>query len=141
MTTPIRLSLFFITFIIASGCQFSPFNTEKNNSIYGSWRWVKTQGAWTGSIHTPELSGYSAKVLFQENDIAEFYRNDNLLKQLPFTLSTTHMLSRRKEVFMVHWTDKDYPDSQYVLFSGNDTLHLIARETELSHFYYVRDRN
>ena len=127
--------------IFMSGCKFNPFNTEKNNSVYGSWRWVKTQGAWTGSIHTPELSGYSAKVVFQENDTAQFYRNDTLLKQLAFTVSMTHKLSRRKEVFVIHWTDKDYPDSQFVLFSGNDTLHLTAREKELSHFYYVRGQN
>ncbi len=114
---------------------------ENNLSVYGTWRWVKTQGAWTGSIHTPELSGYSAKVLFQENDTAQFYRNDTLLKQLPFTLSTTNKLGGRKEVFVIHWTDKDYPDSQFVLFRGNDTLHLTAREAELSHFYYVRDKN
>ena len=141
MPRSIRLSLFFMASIIMSGCRLSPFNTEKNLTVYGSWRWVKTQGAWTGSIHTPELSGYSAKVLFQENDTAQFYRNDTLLKQLPFTLSTTHKLSRRKEVFVIHWTDKDFPDCQFVLFSGNDTLHLTARETELSHYYYVRDHN
>ncbi len=141
MPRSITLSLFFMTSIILSGCRYSPFNTQENLSVYGSWRWVKTQGAWTGSIHTPELSGYSAKVLFQENDTVQFYRNDILLKQLPFTLSTTHKLSRRKEVFVIHWTDKDLPDSQFVLFSGNDTLHLTARETELSHCYYVRDHN
>ena len=141
MITSIRLSLFLLASVIMFDCRFNPFNADKNLSVYGSWRWVKTQGAWTGSIHTPALSGYSAKVLFQENDTAQFYRNDTLLKQLPFTLFTTHKLSRRKEVFVIHWTDKDYPDSQYVLFSGNDTLHLTARETELSHFYYVRDQN
>ena len=141
MQVPFRFIFFPIISIIISGCRFNPFNIENDLSIYGSWKWVKTQGAWTGSIHTPELSGYSAKVLFQENDTAKFYRNDTLLKQLPFTLSTSHKLSRRKEVFVIHWIDKDYPDSQYVLFRGNDTLHLTARETEFSHFYYIRERN
>ena len=141
MPTPIRFSLFFLASITIIGCRFISSSAEDDLSVYGSWRWVKTQGAWTGSIHTPELSGYSAKVVFQENDTAQFYRNDTLMKQLPFTLSKTHKLSRRKEVFVIHWTDRDYPDSQYVLFRGNDTLHLTARETELSHYYYVRDRN
>ena len=85
------------------------------------------------------MSGYSARVIFQENDTAQFYRNDTLLRQLPFTLSKSNKLGGRKEVFMIHWTSKDFPDSQFVLFRGNDTLHLTGRETELSHFYYVRD--
>lgn len=141
MLSTVRPCVFFLASIILMGCTPSPSNSEDDDSVYGTWRWVKTQGAWTGSIHTPELSGYSAKVLFQRNDTAQFYRNDTLLKQLPFTLFKTHKLSRRKEVFVIHWIDKDYPDSQYVLFRGNDTLHLTGRETELSHYYYVRDRN
>ena len=136
----VRLTFLLAAIVISSGCQFNPFNGGGNKSIYGSWRWVKTQGGWTGSVHTPELAGYSAKVVFQENDTALFYRNDTLLKQLAFTIFKTRTLSRRKDVFVIHWTDKDYPDSQYVLFSGNDTLHLTARQGELSHFYYVRDR-
>ncbi len=139
MITSSRLSLFFLASIVTLGCQCSPLNADRNVSVYGSWRWVKTQGEWTGSIHTPEMSGYSARVIFQENDTAQFYRNDTLLRQLPFTLSKSNKLGGRKEVFMIHWTNKDFPDSQFVLFRGNDTLHLTGRETELSHFYYVRD--
>jgi len=141
MSSTASLSLVLAASILLTGCRFTPFERRQNDSVYGSWRWVKTQGAWTGSIHTPELSGYSAKVIFQENDTVQFYRNDTLLKQLPFALSKTHRLSRRKEAFVIHWTDKDYPDSQFVLFGGNDTMHLTARQTELSHFYYVRDQN
>ncbi len=140
MITSFRLTLFFLASITIWGCQFNPFNTKRNLSVYGSWRWVKTQGEWTGSIHTPELSGYSARVFFQENDTALFYRNDTLLRQIPFTLSTSNKLGGRNEVFMIHWINKDFPDSQFVLFRGNDTLHLTGRETELSHFYYVRDQ-
>ncbi|HTR80776.1 MAG TPA: hypothetical protein VMM58_04030 [Bacteroidota bacterium] len=118
------------------GCRFSP--SHDDFSVYGYWEWVKTQGAWTGSINTPALSGYTAKVLFQENGVAQFYRNDTLVTQIPFTLSTTNILGDRKDVFVIHWSNKNYPDDQCILFSGNDTLHLTARGTEISHYYYVR---
>ena len=115
--------------------------SNKGFSVYGSWRWVKTQGAWTGDIYTPELSGFTSKVVFQENGIAQFYRNDTLFDQVQFTLSKTHLISRRKEANVIRWNHKNLPDNQYILLEGNDTLHLIERTTEMSHFYYVPLRN
>lgn len=140
MPTSIRFSLVLVLSVASISCRLGPCNGQSTVSVYGSWRWVKTQGAWTGSLHTPELSGYDARVLFQENGIAQFYRNDTLLNEIPYTLSTTNRLRRGKDVFVIHWKSNIYPDSQYILFRGNDTLHLTGRGTEISHFYYVRIR-
>ena len=137
MLTTIRVCLLLLLAMTALSCGL----LKSGISIYGSWRWVKTQGAWTGDLHTPQLSGYTEKVVFQESGVAQFYRNDTLMNQLQFTLSKTHLISRRKEALVIHWSDKNLPDNQYILMDRNDTLHLIQRTTEMSHFYYVRARN
>ena len=138
MLTFIRVSLLPLLAITTVCCRFGLSNSGL--SVYGTWQWVKAQGAWTGSISTPELSGYTEKVVFQESGVAQFYRNDSLLNQIQFTLSKTNIFSRRKAVYAIHWTHKDLPDNQFILFDGNDTLHLTVRTTEISHYYYVRAR-
>ncbi|HTX17649.1 MAG TPA: hypothetical protein VMG34_03225 [Bacteroidota bacterium] len=132
------LIIFALSFSLsAAACRLN-FSNADFSAVYGTWQLVKTQGGWTGTIHTPEVEGYTAKIVFREEGVAEFYRNDSLKDQIPFTLSAVKILSGRKVAFIIHWSNKSYPDSQYILFSGNDTLHITGRDSEFSHFYYVR---
>ena len=130
-------ALFLSIGISTPGCKLN-FSDTDFSAVYGTWQLVKTQGGWTGTLHTPEVEGYSARVVFTEEGVAEFYRNDSLLLRMPFTLSKVAILGGRKVAFVVHWSNKSYPDNQYILFSGNDTLHIAGRDSEYSHFYYVR---
>lgn len=133
----IRLHLLLLASVALTSCKFDWMSGDP--SVYGTWRLVKRQGAWTGSIYVPEISGYTAKVIFRENGLAQFYRNDTLVNEIPFALLKQRFPGSRREIFMIHWTHKNFPDSQYVLFPGNDTLHLTGRENEISHYYYVKD--
>ena len=121
-----------------AGCKL--FSSAEETTICGEWQWVKTQGVRSGSIDTPELSGYTERVLFREDGTAEFYRNDSLRVQLPYTVTKSRIFGSRREVFQVHWHHPKYANDQFVLFPGNDTLHLTQMGTEISHYYYVRSR-
>ena len=136
---PFSVALSLLITVSVPGCKLN-FSDTDFSAVYGVWQLVRTQGGWTGTIHTPEVEGYSARVVFKEGGVADFYRNDTLLNEIPYTLSKVRILSGRKVAFIIHWSNKNYPDSQYILFSGNDTLHITGRDAEFSHFYYVRVR-
>ena len=140
MKTSVRFSLLLLLSVTIICCKHSTSSREKDLSIYGSWQWIKTQGAETGAVHTPESSGNTAKVIFQESGTAQFYRNDTLLDQILFTLSKTNILADGKEVYLIHWSSKEYMSNQYIFFHGNDTLHLTELGTDAFHNYYVRIR-
>jgi hypothetical protein len=137
MASLIRFNILLLVSVTLASCRFDWLSSDP--SVYGTWRLVKRQGAWTGSIYTPELSGYTSIVIFRENGIAQFYRNDTLMNQISFSVLKQKIPGGKRDIYMIHWTDKNYPDSQYVLFPGNDTLHLTGRENEISHYYYVKD--
>ena len=119
-----------------AGCRFGPSGDK--SQVYGSWQWIKTQGARSGSIQTAELSGYTARVVFHEDGRAQFFRNDSMMYEIPFSLSQTNIPGEKGIVFLVHWKNRNFPDNQYILFDGNDTLHLTEMGTEISHYYFVR---
>lgn len=49
-----------------------------NNSIIGSWQWFKTIDSWPYKVRTPFTEGYTAILKFDEDDHAQYFRNDSI---------------------------------------------------------------
>jgi len=70
-----------------------PKQIEIYEGIVGSWIWYETSGGVAGVLETPETTGETRKVVFQENGNVTFYTNDEV------TLSSTYTLASENTLF------------------------------------------
>ncbi|MEP6796466.1 MAG: hypothetical protein ABJB16_19210 [Saprospiraceae bacterium] len=57
-----------------------------NNSIIGRWQWFKTIDSWPYKVRTPFTEGYTAILKFDEEDHAQYFRNDSIQWTYPYKL-------------------------------------------------------
>lgn len=81
---------------LSACCLDSESNGEDNNPIVGSWNWYKSSGGFAGTVQTPESTGETRKVIFQDNGSVTFYANDEA------TLSATFTLANEKTIYSEH---------------------------------------
>ncbi|MEJ2697782.1 MAG: hypothetical protein P8013_14180 [Candidatus Sulfobium sp.] len=62
--------------------------SESNESIVGSWVWYETSGGLAGVHETPEITGESRKVVFEDNGKVTFYTNGEMIFSSTYTLAT-----------------------------------------------------
>lgn len=77
----------FIVLLIGIVMACSESDSEKNESIIGVWTWYETSGGIAGIIETPETTGETRGVAFQEDGGVEFYTNDEVIFASTYTLS------------------------------------------------------
>ena len=77
----------------------SDSNEENNESIIGFWTWYETSGGIGGIVETPNTTGETREVLFNEDGNVEFYTNDEV------TFSSTYTLSNESTIF----SDEELP--------------------------------
>jgi hypothetical protein len=53
-----------------------PIQIEIDDSIVGTWIWYETSGGFMGITETPESTGETRRVVFQENGDVTFFTND-----------------------------------------------------------------
>jgi hypothetical protein len=107
------------------------------SQVFGSWRFVLSEGGMTGKdVITEQSRGYTETVTFTKKGIAHWYKNGK--KRRP------------KSKFSFKVANSIYtnaPSSQLVMdgenmtirFSGNgDTLHLLQEATDSYHTVYVK---
>lgn len=84
--------IFSIIILIVAFMACSGSDTENNENIIGTWNWYETSGGIGGIVETPQTTGETRKVVFQENGDVTFYTNDEV------TLSSTYTLSNEKTI-------------------------------------------
>lgn len=80
----ILLALFAVVSYSMGGCTYSD-EKEIDNAILGSWKWVNSSGGFAGTTDTPESTGESRRVVFEENGGVAFYENGEISIQSTFT--------------------------------------------------------
>jgi len=79
-----------LLFLVFMACSDS--DKENNESIIGTWNWYETSGGIGGIIETPQTTGETRKVVFQENGTVTFYTDDEI------TLTSTYSLDRENTI-------------------------------------------
>ena len=74
----ILLLVLVISFTLFSRCKKDPTIITSNNSIIGTWIWVKSIEPRTGFITTPASEGFNETRIFMVNDTVEIYIDDNI---------------------------------------------------------------
>jgi hypothetical protein len=81
-------NIFIITFVLMSFMSCSDDDAvSEEDSIIGSWDWYETSGGIAGIIDTPETTGETRKVVFQENGNVTFYTNEVAILSTTYTLA------------------------------------------------------
>ena len=89
-----------------------PVQIEIYESIVGTWNWYETSGGIGGITDTPESTGETRKVVFQDNGNVVFYTNDEV------TLSSTYLLASKVTII----SDDPLP---VVIIDGIDAFYYI----------------
>ncbi len=76
-------SLFGLCGLIICMTCFTILSCQKDENMYddsiiGSWQWFKTIDSWPYKVRTPFTEGYSAILKFDEDDHAQYFRNDSI---------------------------------------------------------------
>ncbi len=89
-----------------------PVQIEIDKSIVGTWNWYETSGGIGGIIDTPESTGETRKVVFEDNGNIAFYTNDEV------TFSSTYLLASKDTII----SDGPLP---VVIIDGIDAFYYI----------------
>lgn len=77
--------------VVFSACVDSDIDDYER--IVGTWQWYETSGGFAGVIETPETTGETRQVVFEEDGTVSFYKNGNV------TLTSTYTLGKEKTIF------------------------------------------
>jgi hypothetical protein len=106
-------------------------------ALYGSWQWYRTSGGFGGSVTTPESCGCTAKAVFKPEGVVQFFQNDTLAGQYPFTIVADTSYSQQN--YFLHAESGTYYPNQFINISG-DTLVLTDNCADCFTHFYVRMR-
>jgi hypothetical protein len=125
MKSIITLAAAFVFLTHSLGCDAGTPVDPEVSQLYGTWQWLKTQGGFGGDVYTPQSTGQTAKVIFRPTGIAQFYRNDTLVKQLGYAVIKRNPYTGAQDMYCVHYNgSNDYFSDQIISFQGPDTLRL-----------------
>lgn len=132
------LVLFFTHFL---GCDVGAPVDPEIAQLYGTWQWIKTQGGFGGDLQTPQSTGHTASVIFHSAGIAQFFRDDTLVKLVHFTALKGKPYAGAEEMYFIHYIEENYfsPD-QIISFQGSDTLRLSDTCMDCFQYTYIRVR-
>jgi hypothetical protein len=110
-----------------------PVQIEIDDSIVGNWIWYETSGGIGGITETPESTGETRKVVFQDNGNVTFFTNDII------TLASTYSLASEDTII----SNDPLPvvkiegiDSFYYIYSFPDENELELQENVNDGFIY-----
>jgi hypothetical protein len=109
--------LFFIALIIFifTSCDKS---SDSDSGILGKWDWKISSGGLAGVTLTPESTGNTIILELTPDSIYKEYRNDSLIIDSPFHVSSEIVNNARKYMIVI----EDLEMSQHYELLGNDTL-------------------
>ncbi len=128
-------SAFLISFLLSCSQSTSPNGGVPQ--IYGTWQWYRTTGGFGGTNTTPESCGCTAKAVFKPEGVAQFFQNDTLANQYPFTIIRDTTYGRENYLLHVE-SGTHYPDQLINISSQGDTLVLADYCTDCFTHFYVR---
>jgi len=121
------------------GCDQSTSTQTNSEQLYGSWQWIKTEGGFIGSggpNNTPQSAGYTKKIIFKPEGVAQYFRNDTIIGQIKFSIFKDTSGSQTSNLLHLENT-QSYLD-QRISFQGNDSL--VLSDNALDGFYYFYSR-
>lgn len=139
--TSILIALICITFVACSNPVEPEGSLNKtayfsdNDKIIGRWRWVQSIGGIAGMRVTPESSGRSEMLIFDDNNLKQ-YVNDKL------TVENNYQLSMGVTIFSNETIPVIYLDdilSFAYYFEGNDRLVLYENVLDGFARHFVRE--
>ena len=78
------ISFVSLVLLLFSACSES--DSKEKNTIIGSWEWYQSSGGYTGGTETPESTGETRKVVFEENGNVTYYTNDTVFLSSTYTI-------------------------------------------------------
>lgn len=106
--------------------------------LFGSWRWVSSQGGWGGQLQTPESTGQTRTAIFRSDGLARFLRNDSLVTQVRYSLESLYDREGNQYLIIRYLVPEYVLAPQQVAFGEKDTLYL--RDTCMDCYYHVYTR-
>jgi hypothetical protein len=142
MLNPSKILLFLSGFwflgLFIAGCDFGEVEISMAARLYGSWRWVSSQGGWAGELQTPESTGQTRTAIFRSDGLARFLQNDSLVAQVRYSLES-RFDREGNEYLIIRYLESEYfVADQEVAFGNRDTLYLT--DTCIDCYYHVYTR-
>ncbi len=128
MLTSSKILLFCSSFwflgLSIAGCDFGQVETSMTARLYGSWRWVSSQGGWAGELQTPESTGQTRTAIFRSDGLARFLRNDTLVTQVQYSLESRSDPEGNEYLIIRYRGFAYFSADQEIAFGNRDTLYL-----------------
>jgi hypothetical protein len=131
--------IFILTLLAFAACSGSDSGSgaKSNESIVGNWVWYETTGGIAGVHETPENTGETRKVVFEDNGNITFYTNGEVTQSSTYTLAIekTMMSEDPLPVVKVEGTSFIYIYS----FPYVDELNLVENVTDGFEYKYKKE--
>ena len=144
MSNASKILLFFSSLcflgLFVAGCDFGDVDTSMGARLYGSWRWVSSQGGWAGGLQTPKSTGQTRTAIFRSDGLARFLRNDSLVTQVRYSLESRSDREGKEYLIIRYLESEYYLADQQVDFGNQDTLYLTDACIDCYYHVYTRMR-
>ena len=109
MGTIIKAVILFSTILLfLSLMACSDSDTDDNENIVSTWNWYETSGGIGGITETPQTTGETRKVVFQNNGDVTFYTDDEVTLSSTYTLATEITIISDEPLPVVKIDDLDF---------------------------------
>ena len=109
MGTKIKAVILFSTILLfLSLMACSDSDTDDNENIVSTWNWYETSGGIGGITETPQTTGETRKVVFQNNGDVTFYTDDEVTLSSTYTLATEITIISDEPLPVVKIDDLDF---------------------------------
>ena len=109
MGTKIKAVILFSTILLfLSLMACSDSDTDDNENIVSTWNWYETSGGIGGITETPQTTGETRKVVFQNNGDVTFYIDDEVTLSSTYTLATEITIISDEPLPVVKIDDLDF---------------------------------
>jgi hypothetical protein len=104
-------------------------------NLVGNWNWVSTSGGIAGSLSTPETTGETRRVEFDDNSNFRYYVNDILKSDHTFKIEKSRSITGNDSALIAYSL---LSPRQSIMFRGSDTLILFDECFDCYEHYFIR---
>jgi hypothetical protein len=104
-------------------------------ALIGNWNWFSTSGGIAGSLSTPETTGETRRVEFDNKSNFRYYVNDILKSDHAFKIEKSKSITGNDSAFIAY---NLLSSRQSIMFRGSDTLILFDECFDCYEHYFIR---
>lgn len=104
-------------------------------NLIGNWNWFSTSGGLAGTIYTPETTGETRRVVFDDQSNFKFYVNEVLIADHLVKIIKSRSITGNDSALIAYNLLWSY---QSIIFRGSDTLILFDESYDGYEHNFVR---